>query len=195
MCQYKDHLGNIRLAYSDYNDDNTIDIDASNGYQSEIVEEHNFYPFGLKQQGYNNVIIGEHHPYGFGGKEEQSEFSMDWIDITARNYDPAIGGWMNIDPLAEQMRRHSPYNYAFNNPIFFTDTDGMAPEDWVSKNGGKNYYWDANITSEKAGVKYGGKTIRKVIKKEDSPWIWNQFESQPSFDLKNYYEEPVKKSI
>jgi RHS repeat-associated protein len=123
--QYKDHLGNIRLSYKDLNQ-NTGAISLS------IVEENNYYPFGLKHKGYNGGSNGQrHHKYMFGGKELQDEIvgssSFEVYDFGARNYDAALGRWMNLDPLAEQMRRHSPYNYAFDNPIYFIDPDGMKP--------------------------------------------------------------------
>ena len=98
-----------------------------------IIEENNYYPFGLKHKGYNSNVSSNGNAtaqkYKFGGKEYQEELGLDWYDVTARNYDPALGRWMNLDPLAEMMRRHSPYNFAFNNPIFFIDPDGMAPQD------------------------------------------------------------------
>jgi RHS repeat-associated protein len=125
VYQYKDHLGNIRLAYGDANNNGSIDA------TTEIIEENNYYPFGLTHKGYNNNVSANVNSaaskFKFGGKEYGEELGLDWYDVSARNYDPALGRWMNLDPLAEQMRRHSPYNFAFNNPIYFQDYDGMAP--------------------------------------------------------------------
>ncbi|MFC4634059.1 DUF6443 domain-containing protein [Dokdonia ponticola] len=123
---YTDHLGNVRLTYADSNDDGTIQP------SSEIISEKHYYPFGLEHSGYNDVVTSNKNDvaerFMFGGKEYGQELGLDWYDISARNYDPALGRWMNIDPLAEAMRRHSPYNYAFDNPIYFTDPDGMSPQ-------------------------------------------------------------------
>lgn len=45
-------------------------------------------------------------------------------DYGARNYDPALGRWMNIDPLAEKYNGEGPYIYCSNDPIAYLDPDG-----------------------------------------------------------------------
>ena len=152
VFNYTDHLGNVRLRY------------AKNPVNQwlEILEEDHYYPFGLKHKGYNaeNYVFAslgegpveliptnpnalETYKYKFGGFEYQDEFNINVYDFGARNYDPALGRWMNMDPLAEQMRRHSPYNFAFNNPIYWIDPDGMMPvasigstDDWINNGDG-----------------------------------------------------------
>ncbi|WP_131431031.1 RHS repeat-associated core domain-containing protein, partial [Chryseobacterium formosense] len=113
IYNYADHLGNTRLSY------------FHNGSGVEVLEENNYYPFGLKHEGYNQLSGNPGYQYKYNGKELQNETGM--YDYGARFYMPDIGRWGVVDPLTEKMRKFSPYNYAWDNPIRFIDPDGMWP--------------------------------------------------------------------
>lgn len=127
VFNYTDHLGNVRLSY------------GLNNNVLTILEENNYYPFGLKHKNYNVTskqytqaggvldiedCVNCSYKYKYNGKELQDELGLNLYDYGARNYDAAIGRWMNIDPLAEEYMPLNPYNYTGNNPVRYVDYDG-----------------------------------------------------------------------
>jgi RHS repeat-associated protein len=183
VYNYTDHLGNIRVSY-------TWDTATTS---LKILEENHYFPFGLKhtkynrdtyqyvtteEGGYNTGTIGRiNNPenalykYKYNGKELQDELGLNMYDYGARNYDPALGRWMNIDPLAEKYRKWSPYTYCIDNPIRFLDPDGMRV--WIyyqetdksgkSKNIGVEYRKDGKLYDEKGKLYKGDNSyVQKV---------------------------------
>jgi len=74
---------------------------------------------------------------GYNTDEDKNSESTLRPELTSR--------WLSPDPLAEEFPSWSPYNFVYNNPIRYTDPTGLAPEDWVKKDG--KWTWDENITS------------------------------------------------
>ncbi|WP_295230554.1 DUF6443 domain-containing protein [uncultured Chryseobacterium sp.] len=158
IYNYTDHLGNVRLSY----------FNNGNG-STEVLEENNYYPFGLKHGGYNELAGNPAYQYKYNGKELQTETGM--YDYGARFYMPDIGRWGVIDPAAELGRRFSSYNYAFDNPVMFIDPDGMWP--WPTWGQVKSFgrgAWNTTVGMVKglatsngiSGVLQGSREFKKV---------------------------------
>ncbi len=111
IYNYTDHLGNVRLSYY-----------KNNAGVLTIVEENNYYPFGLKHEGYNEAptaIAG--YNYKYNGKELQ-ETGM--YDYGQRHYMPDIGRFNRPDRFSEKYFDLSSYSYVANNPVRYIDVKG-----------------------------------------------------------------------
>ena len=138
VYNYTDHLGNIRLSYTN---------NSVNGIT--ILEENHYYPFGLKHKKYGSVdkdfieIEGQGgyyvgidivspqarkaYQYKFQSQERQDELGLNWDSFKWRNYDFAIGRFMSIDPLTEEYHTWSPYVFSGNCVIDARELEGLEP--------------------------------------------------------------------
>jgi RHS repeat-associated protein len=145
------HLGNIRLSYTKDPQTNVL----------KILEENHYYPFGLKHTNYSGgkkTILKETeidpkrvgpsaddlYKYKYNGKEWQDELGLNFYDFGFRNYDPAIGRWMNIDPLSERRYELTTYNYVQNSPMFRFDPNGLTDFTLDKKTGEVKQVGDIN---------------------------------------------------
>lgn len=113
----KDHLGNTRLVVN------------TSGVGGTVVQQTDYYPFGMDIASFNG---GVDNRYRYNGKELQTDDiggkKLDWYDYGARFYDPALGRWHSVDPMAEDYYDLSPYSYCAGNPIACRDENG----EWIN---------------------------------------------------------------
>jgi RHS repeat-associated protein len=155
-----------------------LKIEVFNAPVAMVVQENSYYPFGLNMRGLDYVLnASKEDKFQYNGKEKENDFGLGWDDFGARRRDR--DRFTSIDPLAEKFYSISPYVYALNNPLRYTDPDGKAPSDIIilndPKGAGKTGHGAVLIGSQSTGWTYiskdgfkdsafGGKS--KYIKKE-----------------------------
>jgi RHS repeat-associated protein len=60
----------------------------------------------------------------YQGKERQEE--INWDDFGARMYDPSLGRFMMVDPLADLAESWTTYHFVKNNPLIRIDPTGLT---------------------------------------------------------------------
>jgi RHS repeat-associated protein len=111
----RDHLGNTRVTFSDLNKDGSVNT-------TEILQQHHHYPFGGNIEGLTSSNTP--NKYQFNGTEWNADLGLERYDFGDRMYDPWVGRWWGIDPMASLHEGSTPYHYVFNNPVRYMDYMG-----------------------------------------------------------------------
>jgi RHS repeat-associated protein len=123
--EMSNHLGNVYVVISGLKigRDTTGDLVADYYFASPNVVN-DYYAFGAPLSGRSSNSTS--YRYGFNGKEKTDEVegSGDSYDYGMRIYDPRLGRFLSVDPLAHEYPWWTPYQFAGNNPIAFIDLDG-----------------------------------------------------------------------
>ena len=139
-----DHLGSVRAVLNQ---------------NMAILEQNDYYPFGLRHP--NSALKTTANHYRYNGKEEIAADATS--DYGARQYSAVFCQWMQVDPLAEKYYSWSPYNFCVGNPQKYIDPNGK--EIWIHTRHGDLQYVDGALYN-KDGSSYEGKITnycQKVI--------------------------------
>jgi RHS repeat-associated protein len=132
------HLGNVLVTISDRKAPNNTTVGQTITYfKPVVITANDYYPFGMLMPGRNfNAVGAKDYKYGFNGKEQDPEVMGEGnvYDYGFRIYNPRIGKFLSVDPIADSYPFYTPYQFAGNMPIQFIDVDGLEPADAVEKN-------------------------------------------------------------
>lgn len=101
---------------------------------ASVRQATDYYAYGMTMPG-RKTREGANYRYGFGGAERDDEVRADdgSYDFPGRSiYDARLARFVSIDPKWRSAASVSPYAYALDNPVFFSDKSGeqAGPYEW-----------------------------------------------------------------
>ena len=153
------------LVVNESNVDVWFDDLAITHTEALIVQENHYDPWGLNLAGIETAG-SPNHKHQYLGQEKQDEFGLNWLDFNFRQYDPQLGRFHQIDPLADAISAITPYQYAFNNPILFSDPSGLMPDE--GDDGGGEFMGGGGPRPRKRGTKKAGNQYMYRLKQPTS---------------------------
>jgi len=170
--EISNHLGNVLVVVLDRKmpyklaGNSTVNIDY---YLPQVVAHTDYYPYGMaisseKRSGVSPSTSS--YRFGFNGQEKDNEIYGEGNSYTAEfwNYDDRTCRRWNVDPLAHEWQ--SPYVTFANNPIIYTDPDGL----------------DHTYGSKKAKRRYK-KMLKLIGQTQMGGDFLKYFENNPKADL------------
>ncbi|RPF20091.1 intein/RHS repeat-associated protein [Myceligenerans xiligouense] len=138
-----DDQGGTEFVMADHHGTGQLTINAADTSQ---VSQRRTTPFGT-ERGTDSIPLGEWPgSRGFvGGYDDRETTGL--VSLGAREYDPALGRFISLDPimdLTDPTQMHG-YNYANNSPITLSDPDGLEPRPWHEEDKGFSDFDDEVI--------------------------------------------------
>lgn len=116
------YLSNATIKNSDVFFDQLV-IKFSSG---KLKEESHYYPFGLPIGSLGSTAAGfMPNKQKYQSNEYNKDLGLNWMDFHNRQYDPQLGRFLSIDPLAEATANLSPYTAMNNDPANQVDPLGL----------------------------------------------------------------------
>ncbi|MBX2965985.1 MAG: RHS repeat-associated core domain-containing protein [Cyclobacteriaceae bacterium] len=93
--------------------------------KSNVIQYNEYYPFGMQtSSGWTRDNHNNEYLYNAGS---ELNASTGWYEMFYRGYDPALGRMLQVDPMAMKYSSLTPYNYSFNDPVYWNDPSGADP--------------------------------------------------------------------
>jgi RHS repeat-associated protein len=159
-----------------------------------VIQADDYFPFGLAMAGTSYKQSGtQENKFMYNGVELQEDLGLGYYQTIFRMYDPTLGRFIQLDPLADFYPGINPFSFGYDNPILYGDPDGLGPmldlwrnvKEGVMKLLGYKKHGSYDTDSKSSGKRknnvYYSRSGKKTSKNERNPRKSTSTDPVPNF--------------